>query len=494
MATKMVHHAQQGQGLALCPQLQHSIKLLALTHSEMAQKIAEEMVENPMLEDAEANTSESPCSPEASLRAERLERENREARAENFEGESIVPKDDFDWHGYVSAAEGNAPSLALRREREKAEEKFNYENIISRGHSLSEHLEWQLRMEDISPQEYFFALEIVHNLDEDGYLSTPWEGLVAQSLHTPPNARQIWERIKKLDPVGCACRSLTECLLTQAQALEERSPLVEKIITHHLADLQGHNYQKIARDLNVTTGQIDTCAQLIKNFHPRPGRLIGQTDTHYIIPDIYIVQAGGEFVVKVNDDGIPRLKISRLYRKILQQKHAPKESKYVREKLDAAAWLIKSIHHRQKTIHRVASAIVAQQQAFFQRGPEHLRPMILRDIAGQIGVHESTVSRATSGKYMHTPLGIFELKYFFGSGLGGRGGTPDITCEVLKIKIKNLINGENPKRPLSDQKIAVLLDHHGLGVARRTVAKYREELGLPPSPKRKVARGEKLRL
>ena len=296
----------------------------------------------------------------------------------------------------------------------------------------------------------------------------------------------MWQLIKRLDPVGCGCETLTDCLLAQARIAEERSPLLEKIIKNHLKDLEGRDYPKIAKSLGVDRGQIEKTVELLKNFYPKPGRLISSSDTHYVVPDIYVVKVGTEFVVKVNDDGVPRLKISQLYQKMLGQKENKEAYDYVQDKLKSALWLIKSIENRQKTIYKVSQAIVAQQQDFFKRGPRFLKPMVLRDIANEIGMHESTVSRVTTNKYMHTPIGLFELKYFFNTGVGGKNGGMDVSSEVLKLKIKELISSENPKKPLSDQKIASLLSRDDVKVARRTVAKYREVLGILSSSKRKV--------
>jgi RNA polymerase sigma-54 factor len=303
-------------------------------------------------------------------------------------------------------------------------------------------------------------------------------------------AEDVWKMVKNLDPVGCGSESLTDCLLSQARIAEERSPLLEKIIRDHLVDLQNKDYEKIAKTLGVEREQVLETSMLLKNFHPKPGRLISPGDINYVVPDIYVVKMGDEFVVKVNDEGVPRLKISQLYQKMLAGSKDGKGDKeaqeYVQEKLRNALWLIKSIQNRQRTIYKVSQAIVAQQQDFFKMGPKYLKPMILKDIANEIGMHESTVSRVTTNKYMHTPIGLFELKYFFNTGVGGKNGGIDVSSEVLKLKIKELVANESPKKPLSDQKIAELLSRDDVKVARRTVAKYREILGILSSSKRKI--------
>ena len=362
----------------------------------------------------------------------------------------------------------------------------NYENIVSKGLTLAEHLEWQLMMEDLSAAESAFAKHIIHNINDDGYLDLPFLDICKETDLEEDEAKDILEMVRRFDPVGCACESLEECLMSQARIAEERSPLLEKLICDHLHDLKNRDHVKIAKKLGVTEEQVLNTAELLKNFHPKPGRLVGGGDTHYITPDIYVVEVGGEFQVKVNDEGVPKLRVSQLYQQMLKEDGNSEAKDYVKERLKSALWLIKSVQTRQKTIYRVAIEIVKQQQDFFKLGPKYLKPMILKDIANEIGMHESTVSRVTTNKYMHTPIGLFELKYFFNSGVGGKDGGIDVSGEVLKLKIKELIANENPKKPLSDQKIADLLSRDDVMVARRTVAKYREMLGILSSSKRKV--------
>ena len=485
MAIKMSQGLKQTQSLTMTPQLQQAIKLLTLTHLEMTNVIAEEMVENPMLEEIDPNNSDADVG-DSKQKEERLEMQTAEATSENFQEDKVVGKDDdFDWQSYIET-HNNSSSTPSMVTADSSEELPNYENIISRGQNLAEHLEWQIRMENLSGEEIEFALEVIHNINDDGYLSTPFNEIIKESKLEEDESHSIWSMIKQLDPVGCACETLTDCLLSQARIAEERSPLLEKIIRDHLNDLEGRDYPKIAKVLGVTTEQIKETLELLKNFHPKPGRLVSAGDIHYVVPDIYVVQMGAEFVVKVNDEGVPRLKVSKLYQQMLAQKNDKKAQEYVQEKLRSALWLIKSVQNRQRTINKVSEAIVRQQQDFFKRGPRFLKPMVLRDIANEIGMQESTVSRVTTNKYMHTPIGLFELKYFFNSGLGGKDGGMDVSSEVLKLKIKELVANEPPKKPLSDQKIADLLSRDDVKIARRTVAKYREMLGILSSSKRKL--------
>lgn len=341
-------------------------------------------------------------------------------------------------------------------------------------------------MEELTDEESKLAELIIHNINDDGYLDAPFEELTSQSSLNEEEANDILRRIQTLDPIGCGARNLVECLLIQARVAEERSPLLEKIICDHLDDLKKQDYKTISEVTGASEELVKDTAMTLQNFHPKPGRLVVSQDTHYVVPDIYVRQMGGEFVVQVNDDGVPRLKISKLYRDMIKSKGDAKAKEFVQDKLRSALWLIKSIQTRQNTIFNVAKSIVAQQQEFFKKGPRFLKPMVLKDVANEIGVHESTVSRVTTNKYMHTPIGLFELKYFFNSGIGGKNGGAEISNEVLKYKIKELVANENPKKPLSDQKIADLLSRDDVTVARRTVAKYREILGIASSSKRKV--------
>lgn len=486
MAIKLGQSLKQTQTLAMTPQLQQAIKLLTLTHLEMTNVIQEEMLENPMLEDIGDSGVEAKS--ESDYREETLVENNREAQAEHFEEGTVVQKDDFDLKGYIddyNNTSSTPPSMATY----DPDEQYNYENIVSQGMTLAEHLEWQLKMSDLSEEDWKIANLIIYNINDDGYLEIAFEELIAESGLQRDKAFEVLHFVQELDPVGCGAQNLQDCLLAQARIADERSPLLEKLIRFHLEDLQKRDYHKICKETGADEEIIKQTALLLQNFHPKPGRLVAPAETHYVTPDIYVYEIGGEFVVRVNDDGIPRLRISKLYQQLLKesQNSGDKLAKdYVEERVRSAMWLIKSIQNRQRTIEKVSKAIVAKQQLFFKKGPQFLKPMILKDVAEEIGMHESTVSRVTTNKYMHTPIGLFELKYFFNAGLGGKDGGVDVSSEVLKLKIKALVEGENAKKPLSDQKIAELLSQDDVVIARRTVAKYREMLGILPSSKRKA--------
>lgn len=481
MAVKLSQSLKQSQNLMMTPQLQQAIKLLTLTHLEMTDLIASEMVENPMLEESQPDK-------DAEYSSETMENQAKEATSENFEEKPMMSSDndDFDWNSYIDSYNNTSstPNMASA----DPDSEYNYENMVSGSQTLADHLLWQLQMEELEEKEREFAELLVHNINDDGYLEGSLEDLIKQSEIDSEVAKNLLELIQRLDPVGCGSSSLEDCLLAQARIAEERSPLLEKIIKSHLKDLQNKDYQKIAKATGTKAEMVKNAEMILRNFHPKPGRLVVAKETHYITPDIYVVEVGGEYVVKVNDDGVPRLKISKLYQSMLKQQGEQFEAaqEFVSEKLRSALWLIKSIQNRQRTIEKVSKAILSQQQEFFKKGPEFLKPMILKDVANEIGMHESTVSRVTTNKYMHTPIGMFELKYFFNSGIGGKNGGIDVSSESLKLKIKQIVDNENPKKPFSDQKIVELLAREDLAVARRTVAKYREMLGILSSSKRKL--------
>jgi len=482
MAIKMSQGLKQAQtqGLMITPQLQQAIKLLTLTHLEMTNLISQEMVENPMLEEIDGEMDQ------VKEEASREEIESAEATTENFSGPELIEgsKETFDWESYTESF--NSSSSPNVKEAVSSEDTPNYENMVSKGQNLQEHLEWQLRMESLSSEELKFALDIIGNIDDEGYLEISFEDIIARHDFDRDQAIGLLGLVQHLDPVGCGAQNLEECLSVQARILPERSPLVELIIDRSLKDLEKKDYLKISKEFGVSKDKVKDAEFIIMGLNPKPGRLISSDETQYVVPDIFVAEVGGEFVVQINDEGVPRLRISNLYKSLVKNANSNQEAKeFVQDKIRSAMWLIKSIENRQKTIFKVANSIVKNQQEFFKKGPAFLKPMILKDIANEIGMHESTVSRVTTNKFMHTPIGTFELKYFFNAGIGGKNGGIDIAGESLKLKIKELITKEDSKRPLSDQKISELLSTRDIVVARRTVAKYRENMNILPSSKRK---------
>lgn len=485
MAGKLSLNLKQSQNLMMTPQLQQAIKLLTLTHMEMTNIISKEMVENPMLEErgGESTVKE----------VDRDSRLTQEAQSSDFSGPELIgnSKESFDWDKYADSHNSNS-STPYMKEFKSKDDGPNYENMVSKGENLQEHLEWQLRMENLLENEWKLAKGIIHSLNAEGFLEDEIEDLILESGLDKEDALEILSMIQNLDPVGCATNNLIECLLVQARALEKPMPLVELVIKNHFDSILNKDHSTIAKELGVDIKSVKEAELVIQSFHPKPGRLISPEHIEYVVPDIYIKEIAGQLVVQLNNEGIPNLQVSSLYSDLVtKNKDASKEeisaSEYVQDKLRSAEWLIKSIENRQKTIEKVANAIIRYQPEFFKKGVAYLKPMILKDIANEIGVHESTVSRVTTNKFVHTPLGIFELKFFFNAGIGGKNGGIDIAGESLKLKIKDLISSEDSRKPLSDQKIADILSKSDIQVARRTVAKYREMMEILPSSKRKSA-------
>jgi RNA polymerase sigma-54 factor len=302
---------------------------------------------------------------------------------------------------------------------------------------------------------------------------------------TQIDLEEVLPFVQEFDPPGVGARDIKECLLIQAKQLQEDTHDLVFLINNHLKDLEKKNFDGIAKAMNRDLEDIIEMSKIIYDMEPKPGRIFAAQDTHYVTPDVYVYPVGEEYVVSLNEDGLPRLRISNFYKNVLKSTDASKVTQeYIQDKLKAAVWLIKAIHQRQRTIYKVTESIVKHQRDFFDKGPAFIKPMILRDIANDIGMHESTISRVTTNKYVHTPRGIFELKYFFNSGINRSNGEA-LASESVKLKIKEMIDKEEPKSPLSDQKIVEILKKEGIEIARRTVAKYRDVLGILPSSKRK---------
>jgi RNA polymerase sigma-54 factor len=500
---KIGQSQRQIQSTVITPQLQQAIKMLTMTHMEMSDLIAQELSENPLLEELE-DISDERSEESDNERDEREEREdqverdldegNSPASSENVgtsdESPEAKTQDDFDWEGYVNSFEDGAKARVESNEGGGEDEEGGplLEQVSHRPMSLAEHLEWQLRMESFDDNEINFAILIIGNINRDGFLEEEFDVLLSQSNLDREQALKMLKIVQNLDPVGCATKNSKESLIVQARHLENRSNLIERLIQDHLEDINRKNYDLLSKKFSCTLEDLKNAELLISQLHPRPGRLISDEETHYIVPDIYVKLMGDEYVVQINNDGIPPLKISQYYRSILTKPGSDKSSKdFIKEKLRSALWLLRSIENRSRTVEKVATAIVAYQQDFFRKGVAFIRPMILKDIAAEIGMHESTVSRVTTNKYMHTPLGIFELKYFFNSGVGSSQGGEGITGDNIKLKIKSLLDSEDVRNPLSDERIVTLLGGQGITIARRTVAKYRDELGFLSSSKRKKA-------
>ena len=494
MAMEMRQELKLSQQLVMTPQLQQAIRLLQLSRMELADLVHEEMLENPILDD------EIDLENERSRERDLLGGEEQQLHQLEGAGSTETPIDgsvvdgvaqteikgdssavnEIDWENYLDNYTMGPPMPAFRAD---GEEMPSLEATLTKPPSLHDHLAWQLKMSNLPPDQLEIGMEIIGNIDADGYFKDPpLEELAADLGADPVLCEQVLEKIQTFDPVGVGARSLAECMLIQCVAAGQDDDLCIKIIKSHLGNLEKKNYQAIARDLKQPLEEIYEAAKVIMEFDPRPGRQYSSDDPHYVTPDVYIHKVGDKYFVVPNDDGLPKLKISGFYKNAMGNSGASKE--YIQDKLRSAQWLIRSIQQRQRTIIKVAESILKFQREFFDKGIAHLKPLILRDVAEDIGMHESTVSRVTTSKYVHTPQGIFELKFFFNSGISRTNGE-DLASQAVKSKIKELVASEDPKRPHSDQKIVELLKKGGIDIARRTVAKYREQLGILSSSKRK---------
>jgi RNA polymerase sigma-54 factor len=493
MAIEIKQHLKLSQQLVMTPQLQQAIKLLQLSRMELVDLVREEMMENPVLEDSvETQQEQSKEREEMGSEGEadqRLETagdtEIAAPDATKLDKESEVKTDgaavnEIDWENYLENYTMAPPMPAYRANNDELP---SLESTLTKRASLFDHLTWQLKLSPLSEEEQAVGMHIIGNLDNDGYLKDPpLEEIAAEARVTCEFAQTVLKRIQQFDPVGVAARTLEECLLIQAEHVGIDDELVIQIIKGHLSNLEKKNYQAIARDLKESLEEIYEAAKAIMELDPRPGRQYTADEPHYITPDVYVHKVGDKYFVVPNDDGLPKLKISSFYRTALSG--SPQAREYIQDKLRSAQWLIRSIQQRQRTIVKVTESIIKFQREFFDKGIAYLKPLILRDVAEDISMHESTISRVTTNKYVHTPQGIFELKFFFNSGISRTDGD-EVASEAVKNKIKAIISGEDAKHPHSDQKIVELLRDQNIDIARRTVAKYREQLGILSSSKRK---------
>ncbi len=473
MALEMKVALKMTQQLVMTPQLQQAIKLLQLNHIELSEHISEQMVENPALEEV----PNEPATPE-----ERAEDEAPEPPAAPEPGEVTDPRgESIDWERFLDDQFKPAPRGSMGPTI--ADDLPPPETNLTQAESLAEHVMWQLQMSDAPPAEVRIGTLIIGNLDDDGYLQAQLDEIAQGAEMDVEAVETVLERIQSFDPLGVASRDLRECLLKQAHVLHPDDRLLREVLANHLGDLERRNYQGIARALGVGLSRVAEAIKVIQDMEPKPGRPFSSTQAQYITPDVYVRKIGGEYIIQLNEDGLPRMRVSPYVRNVYKTA-GDDDKEYLQERLRSAAWLIKSIHQRQRTIYRVVESIVTRQREFLDRGISGLKPMILRDVAEDIDMHESTISRVTTNKYVHTPQGIYELKFFFNSGISRVHGE-DVASEMVKDRIRRIIADENPHKPFSDQAIVKVLKQQNINIARRTVAKYREMLGILSSSRRK---------
>jgi RNA polymerase sigma-54 factor len=478
MALEQKLNLRLSQRLVMTPSLQQAIKLLQMSRLELQEVLTQEMVENPILEEQEETTETERT--EASL-------ETPEAPAAPEQTTPAEPeKDSFEEIDFNSYFEDYLDSAYNPRQYEEQPEEYSLENVLTRPEGLAEYLTWQLSMSDRPPEVREIAGYLIGNIDEDGYLRVSREE-IRQAYSNDADVDAAIALVRSFDPPGVCAFDLPDCLMLQLKALGIENALIEKIIKEHWPEFLNRQFAPLARTLGVGLSEIQAAVEIIKNLEPKPGRKYSSERTIYVEPDVFVRKISDEYVIQLSEDGLPKLRISAAYRRLLRGGNGAigaEAANYLKEKMRSAVWLIKSLDQRQRTIYKVADSIVRHQRAFLDHGIEHLRPLVLRDVATDIGMHESTVSRVVSNKYMHTPRGLFPMKYFFHSGIDSTTGD-DVSSLSIKNKIARIVQEEDTRRPHSDARIMQKLRAEGIQIARRTVAKYREELRIPSSSQRK---------
>ena len=476
MAIELRQHLKLSQQLIMTPQLQQAIKLLQLSRLELLETISQELEENPLLEEGQE------AGPEPEGQADKEPAVNTEAPVAEVTIDEKA-KEDFDWENYLGEYSSGSK---VRMEREERRELPAIESRLVKKPSLDAHLLWQLHLSHISEAQKEVGTLIIGNLGRHGYLRASVAEIAEMGECEEAFVEEVLRLFHGFDPVGVAARDLQECLLIQAKNLELEDDLVTNIISNHLRDLENRNYHAIVKATGRSPEEIKGAIDIITGLEPKPGKQYDEEEIQYISPDIYVYMVDNEFVILLNEDGMPKLRISPFYREALSKDGDATDQtrEYIQGKLRSAAWLIKSIHQRQRTIYRVAESIIKFQRDFFEKGIAHLKPLVLRDVAEDLAMHESTISRVTTNKYMHTPRGVFELKYFFNSSISSFTGGA-VASESVKERIRQLVANEDPQKPYSDKAIVEKLREENIDIARRTVAKYRELLGILPSNLRK---------
>ncbi|MHB1652392.1 MAG: RNA polymerase factor sigma-54 [Desulfitobacteriaceae bacterium] len=454
---------EQTQKLVMTPELRQAIAILQLSALELSTFVDQQLLENPLLE----------------VQEEPEQREEAEQPPPGAEAEIVETKWEMDWHDYFQGQDDSF--VRTERQRPMEQDRPQYDPFIAAAPTLQEHLLLQLHVQkpDVS---LALAEYIVGNLDDRGYLTLSVEEIAREKNVSVAEAEKAVTAVQVLDPLGVGARSLEECLRLQLSSITN-CPTEMPAFLKHLEDLAAGRYQRIANDMKISLNQVQELSDIVRCLDPKPGlRFSAPGDVRFIVPDVVVEEIEGEYFILVNDITVPRLRVNQVYRKALNQAADTEARKFVEQKLNAAAWLIKSIEQRRLTLYKVANAIVHRQKDFLHRGIRYLKPLTLRDIADEVGVHESTVSRATANKYVQTPRGIFELKFFFATGIGHE---QRVTTESIKQALRDLIASEDTKDPFSDQKLANILKSRGMEISRRTVAKYRDALHISVASARK---------
>jgi RNA polymerase sigma-54 factor len=465
MALEQKLSARLSQRLVMTPSLQQAIKLLQMSKLELVEEVQQELVENPVLEEAGSDA--------ATESAEENERKD--------------PFDEIDFDSYFQDVEGYTPRPATERGLQLP----TFENTLAEPKTLADHLVWQLDLSATDAQAKEIGRAIIGNLSEDGYLRATIEEIERMGGYARDKVEATLRLIQGFDPVGIAARDLVECLTVQLAHLGQSGTPAETIVRYHMDKLQNRRYKELAEALALEADDLQAEIEIIRALDPRPGSKFLSQRNNYVVPDVYVVKIDADYQIILNEEGLPRLRISPVYRRMISRAADGTTSadakEYVRNKLRSAFRLIKSLEERQRTIHKVATSIVKFQRPFLDHGIEQMRPLVLRDVADDIGMHESTVSRVVNDKYMHTHRGLFEMRFFFHSGIPSTHGGESVSSLTVKERIRKIVADEQQGRPFSDAAIVKILKSEGLQIARRTVAKYREELKIPSSSARRQA-------
>lgn len=492
------------QKLIMTPQLQQAIKLLQLSRLELQQSLAQHLMDNPLLEElpteneeaesasAEEQAEDAAASASATAESSETDESTREERDTPDEVSASGWEEYFGPDRHTSGSD---------RQSSSSDDFPSYEQTVAKATSLEDHLLWQLSMSGLPDRQKAIGRLLIGNIDDDGYLRTPLSEIIEGTDFTEAEAESVLRDIQAFDPTGVGARDLSECLMMQLGHLGKspmgslgarpgalKGSIVEAVVQHHLKDLEKKQYAKVAKALNVTVEEVFQATKVIEGLEPKPGRPFSNTQNYVIVPDVFVVKNEGEWVVLLNDDGLPRMRISPYYKHMMASTEGGvSETKaYLDEKLRAAQWVIRSIEQRNKTIVKVVSSIVKFQEEFFEKGIEHLKPLVLKQVAEDIGMHESTISRVTANKYMYCPQGMLELKFFFNAGLQRADQPSDMLSSVtVREMIRKMVAEEDVNHPLKDEEIAAKLRERQVLIARRTVAKYRAEENIPPATQRK---------
>jgi len=500
-----------GQSLTMTPQLQQAIRLLQLSTVELQQEIQEILEANLMLENEEHNLdSDTPSSEAQTEDAATQDSEyspEDASTSEQLSSESL-PDDmpvDAEWGDiYQQSTTPSTPSSSA-----SSDENFNFESRNGTTENLQEHLLWQLNLTPFSDRDRYIAMSIIDAVEPSGLLNQNIEDIFkglaetwksSQESLSPENeieqemdvlefdeVEAVLHRVQQFDPPGVAAQDLQDCLMIQLNQLDEGTPWLldaKLVVSEHLDLLAAHDYKNLIRKSGIRENTLRETIKLIQSLNPQPGNVIETSDTEYVAPDVYVMKKEGRWHVSLNPDIAPRLRINQEYASLIKRADNSQDNTVLKDHLQEARWFLKSLESRNETLLKVATAIVEHQRNFLEYGEEAMKPLVLHDIAEIVEMHESTISRVTTQKYMHTPQGLFELKYFFSSHVATAGGG-ECSSTAIRALIKKLVNAENPQKPLSDSKITQLLEEEGIKVARRTIAKYRESLHIPPSNERK---------